>query len=204
MFLRPLAVATALALAASQPAQAKVGHFFNLDVAEVGDGRVSTSLFETSVLPGSGQRMYGQIFYDGLNFDSAFLSNVNYYNENLYYLKGGLADLWGDESDGYIPVTLNRARPGLLTFEINFFSSYDYGPQYCFDTKGLCRETYTALALDLFELNFSLDGSGRSPSVTAVIYDPTTTPEPATWALMLLGFGATGAALRRAARRKLA
>ena len=36
----------------------------------------------------------------------------------------------------------------------------------------------------------------------AVLYTPPGVPEPATWAMMLLGFGAAGAALRRSSRRK--
>jgi hypothetical protein len=45
------------------------------------------------------------------------------------------------------------------------------------------------------------DASGWS---NAVLYTPpgNSVPEPATWAMMLLGFGAAGTALRRSRRRK--
>lgn len=42
-----------------------------------------------------------------------------------------------------------------------------------------------------------LPGPGEARLTVSIVPDPPTIPEPTTWALMLLGFGAAGAALRR-------
>lgn len=55
--------------------------------------------------------------------------------------------------------------------------------------------------------NQSPDVTFRSPSgqaLDAIGYTPSSTPEPGTWALMLIGFGGLGAALRAARRRAAA
>ena len=48
-----------------------------------------------------------------------------------------------------------------------------------------------------------LDGQGVSNAQIFATGTPGNVPEPATWAMMLMGFGVTGAAMRRS-RRKLA
>ena len=58
-------------------------------------------------------------------------------------------------------------------------------------------------------VSFANSGIGRtlisgSPNfaVDTIIFSQSAVPEPATWAMMLLGFGAVGTALRRSRRRK--
>lgn len=63
--------------------------------------------------------------------------------------------------------------------------------------------TFTAHSLDFatFYLGFQ---TGTNLTQTETITFGTPTPEPATWAMMLIGFGGLGVALRGSRRRKLA
>lgn len=52
-------------------------------------------------------------------------------------------------------------------------------------------------AYNVFFSSDIVDGDGDTANVGAVAHPVTVVPEPATWALMILGFGAVGAAMRR-------
>jgi len=60
----------------------------------------------------------------------------------------------------------------------------------------------TSLSLDSFAVRYQSLGANGSGSGTGLGTPTPAVPEPATWAMMLMGFGATGFALRRT-RRKL-
>ena len=60
----------------------------------------------------------------------------------------------------------------------------------------------TSLSLDSFAVRYQSLGANGSGSGTGLGTPTPAVPEPATWAMMLIGFGATGFAMRRT-RRKL-
>ncbi|CAN7310479.1 PEPxxWA-CTERM sorting domain-containing protein [Phenylobacterium sp. LjRoot164] len=64
-------------------------------------------------------------------------------------------------------------------------------------TSGYCSELYWDNALTYFEGIFISDGSSDRMRVSIQVSDFTAVPEPATWAMMIVGFGLAGTALRR-------
>jgi hypothetical protein len=109
-----------------------------------------------------------------------------------------------DENDdgginvGTDPLTFERADsflqallgPGSYTLTLTAWSNFAVGPNLSdgFENDGTFDGRSSAYAFDILEVN-------GGQSVGAV-------PEPGTWALMLIGFGAIGASLRRTQRAK--
>ena len=61
----------------------------------------------------------------------------------------------------------------------------------------------TSLSLDRFAVRYQSLGANGRGSGTGFGTPPPSVPEPATWAMMLAGFGATGFAMRRTRRKNL-
>jgi hypothetical protein len=61
------------------------------------------------------------------------------------------------------------------------------------------QDLHTALLTPVTDgFNITYTGGGTGPSFLAATFAPSrAVPEPMAWVLMILGFGATGAALRR-------
>lgn len=79
---------------------------------------------------------------------------------------------------------------GLTGIETTYTTHEGFGSAYLETSGSPFREPWGAFADDI-----------RLTSVSVSAFDPTRTlgavPEPATWAMMIMGFGATGALLRR-------
>jgi len=71
-------------------------------------------------------------------------------------------------------------------------------PEQCFDGTPVDRFCLLSSGTHLYELDIDVGNSPPGWEATFTFSDqPLSTPEPSTWALMIVGFGATGALLRR-------
>jgi len=62
-----------------------------------------------------------------------------------------------------------------------------------------CYIDYDWSTFNVAYVKLTADGSGNAPTARLRIFEFAPAPEPSTWALMILGFGAAGTALRRRA-----
>jgi len=78
------------------------------------------------------------------------------------------------------------------------------GDHYCFETSGCSGQFNNAESFRVGGAPAPFTGEARSGVQTiASVASLSAVPEPATWALMLLGFGSIGVAMRRAGRKNL-
>ena len=102
----------------------------------------------------------------------------------------------GFQSNDYMPYNDDAylAINGVHLFDFNVAQVGNNG------NSGWKTFSYTAAATGAYELKLGVrnafDSSGPSGAVLDNISTTAAVPEPATWAMMLLGFGATGALLR--------
>jgi hypothetical protein len=110
----------------------------------------------------------------------------------------------GFQSNDYLPYNDNAylAINGMHLFDFNVAQVGTNG------NSGWQSFSYTAATTGLYELKLAVRNVGDSSSSSGAVLDNVSTtaavPEPATWAMMLLGFGATGALLRSDRRRAVA
>ncbi len=111
-------------------------------------------------------------------------------------------------ADSFLDLATRSMGPGLKSWEQTFTS---VAPGL-FNTLTLVSNSYSGLTYSLVGDTITLDWGG-SPGGPSIAYDarfivhrdaevppPPGVPEPASWALMILGFGGIGAALRRRRR----
>lgn len=92
------------------------------------------------------------------------------------------ADINGRPWDTFLQSALN---PGTYTVSIQAFSNFANGPNLSngFQNDGTFNGRNTNWAFDILNVDSAVQGGA--------------VPEPATWAMMLIGFGAVGFAMRR-------
>lgn len=103
---------------------------------------------------------------------------------------GGSAHVPGD-GGRYYDTYLNRLlAPGTYTVSVMAYSNFANGPNLSdgFENDGSFNGRTNAWAFDILNVSQATQVGGA-------------VPEPATWAMMLFGFGATGVALRRQRRK---
>lgn len=98
---------------------------------------------------------------------------------------------WGS-IDAYNTLTINGTSPAIIVPGSNFINPAN-GDQIAAGTNG--RFTVTGTAGELFS-SVTFSSTGNSFEVDNLAVNGAV-PEPATWALMMLGFGGMGAAMRR-------
>jgi hypothetical protein len=180
------------------------------------DGNYSAFSY-TYAAPAAGYQQSYQLTYSGLSLDTAVANRVQYlldrimpsfkegevFNDGFVFDEGCYVPVAGSldcekRSDGYgkFPEVsfLEHAASGVITFTIRNEPYYE--DPSC-TLPGSCYLSY----------GFS-DGSGKIYGIFApgevgdyefTVFDPVAIPEPATWAVMVLGFGLAGSALRRRA-----
>lgn len=114
-------------------------------------------------------------------------------------------------------VLLNNAGPNLLG-QTWSFTPAQYGSdasQYSDGTStnelqfagvsagsyDIYSQTINTIVGDTYNVNFNFTNDSEAPSPSALLVTAGVAPEPATWGLMLLGFGLLGASLRTARHR---
>ena len=130
------------------------------------------------------------------------------------YSKAGLASpdftewlSFNNDSDGLYSVSLSTSSAsvdfdsavlsnGITNYALHFVGQLGPNEFWGLDTTFIPMGTYTLL--------IEGDNSGTGSLGGTVTINPAPLPEPATWAMMLLGFGAIGWQLRRRARPVLA
>lgn len=129
---------------------------------------------------------------DMTKFDSAFLSfSSDLYFEGTFDMGPGQPREWYGDSyelyDDYTPFLTPTGFSITIDTPDNLWCNPYKPPAY------FCEHVYP--------VGFYLDGEAVGP--VAYTYTVTAIPEPATWAMLIAGFGLAGAALRGAQRRKL-
>lgn len=87
---------------------------------------------------------------------------------------------FGGFSSGYPPITIAQFLAGAGSANIRYLT---------LDVDGGFTGTQ-----QLLTTNFTVNGNVLSPSINGAV------PEPSTWAMLLIGFGAIGTAMRRCRR----
>ena len=126
-------------------------------------------------------------------------------------ITGLIADPYGSAAADYDQVTGVITSDALTTFHANRYYDYDnlLLSGNSFDTGGILFRTSTTVAnlyedASGFELISNPNGSSAAPTggvVSGSVTQVAAVPEPAAWAMMILGMGAVGFALRSAKRR---
>lgn len=163
--------------------------------------------FTGSILPGSDPNTASAEINYGFSFGDAHASEFGDYGAGYYGIYGNY------------PVPTYASAPSISGWVSGAFTSYDpldtsFSGIYAI--TGASADIAVGLSLGLRATNVGLDftkgdtitiGKVAGVSYTSdsgVFGTPSALPEPASWMLMILGFGAIGAALRQQRRGKLA
>lgn len=180
------AVALLISLLAGQQASAKVfvytGDLTSPDASGTGSKSWNIPFGTSGNVSLRFELLDGDGVLEGLSF-------VKVRRDNVDFVGGG-----GSTQDWYLDVPVTNVGPGL--YEANTDVVWRYPGGYACAAQG-CGY-YSRYNTELF---FSVNFKAEAP----MAYRLTATapiPEPATWAMMIVGFGLSGAALRR--RREVA
>ena len=122
--------------------------------------------------------------FSGRTSDNGFYildGDINFYN--FAFGPGGVVS-----AGSPFTFTLTRTAAGLVTGFVDGVSQFSF-----VDSGG---DAVINGSLHLFQDDFAVPGEASSGFIDYVTLDTGTVPEPAAWALMILGFGAAGARLR--------
>lgn len=192
-------MAAALAMAASQAANAAT-------VIEIADGDIyegGISFWRDFPAPDGEQAVQIRIEYAGVEL----LPNTSFYSDYrglYYYWDDANGDVGANDAFDFVECSIANgcitiASPGLAF--ATFKAPRDLGELAdCVPGSNWpCYRHLSPGGLSLFD--GYVERTGGPAWVRVTIGDPTAVPEPATWAMMIIGFGVAGSALRR---RKIA
>ena len=187
----PLAAALAAAAASAAGAVTVIGattiHITNtvpnyLQVAEVVASQFGTGIDKALTTQGgtaTALNSYAPGFSDPIKAIDG-ITGGNYYSDTIYHSLGTPSD--------FLDITL--AAPTTLS------SLTLYGRTDCCSDRDLYTVSISnAAGTVLYSGN--LDATGVTHSATVAFDAPSTVPEPASWAMLIAGFGLVGAAARR-------
>jgi len=167
---------------------------------ETSDGVQYRRLGAPLTIPESGRTYEAVLIFEGLDLTSGeflFTGTRDQHWWDPWLGNGGAED--GNSYPAFDACTtgdgcLKIISPGVARGTIRFAADYSYncGPGTPFLTICDIRYDwgYPGTMLDVY---FTRNSSGAAPSAW---YSFAAIPEPATWAMMIIGFGAVGAALR--------
>lgn len=183
------AATTALTLAAAPAAAVNysfIGNFTDPNTVQLFTFTVGTSSTVTlrSWSYAGGTNSAGQTIAGG-NFDPILTLFNSSGNRIAFNDDGGSANVPADPNTGrYYDVYLQQLlAPGTYQVAITAFSNFNLGTVSQWENDGTFNGRGTAWAFDVLNVDTAVNN-------TAV-------PEPATWAMMVVGFGAVGFAMRR-------
>ena len=106
---------------------------------------------------------------------------------------------------GLYNITMGTSTPGFTFSNVSLVgpspATTSYGPWTILDSQDLRLNSQTLVA-GQYTLSFDVNGSNTGAFTGNITISPL--PEPATWAMMLLGFGAIGLTVRSRRRQVLA
>lgn len=149
--------------------------------------------------PDAGMQTFVKIFYSGGDLTSAAFTTMR--DVTYTYWDAGIGMVNGNEyfyeqvcsvANGCIQIKSPGYAVAKLTTPRNWFA------KDCNEQSGrYCSHYYWPNANALFDGVFTFNGTGDEVRISLQASDFTAVPEPATWAMMIMGFGLAGAALRR-------
>jgi hypothetical protein len=145
-------------------------------------------------LPGTTGAASGAGFGTGTQFSGGLGNDVLFLNGNEYIYSNGCSVTPGAPSCGFAGNFRSQLKNNKI--RVDFTAPVSFNK--CFPFDGNLNSDCSAIFY-LYGANFSIEATGPGP-VTLTISDTRiagAVPEPASWALLIAGFGLTGAALRR-------
>jgi hypothetical protein len=158
-------------------------------------------------LPDAGERITLKIEYS--NLDLQYGSVQGFYVEQFAYFQEGMGvgngyykDIQINEQDIYVNCTTSNAclrivRPGLAYASL--VVPHDFTRHCTAETAGDClirAHPFGNNSIANLYLAFDWFDQSKPASLLVTLGDATAIPEPATWAMMIFGFGLAGSALR--------
>lgn len=205
-----MAVAALIAIPAGSASAATA--LYNLSVTDPSAGIAAGPYGTVKVEESGGSLIFTETLFAGFRIHDG---NSNH-NAFAFSLVGAPVITISDLTSGF-------AQVAAATVDAPPFGSFDYGidctgcgPGYAGGNPGPLSFKVTAASgsltlgslsansykgLNIFFTSGIVDSAGKTGNAGAVFTSVSSVPEPATWATMLVGFGAVGAMLRRHARR---
>jgi hypothetical protein len=173
-------------------------------------GNVPVSFTSTSLIDGTGGSGYAQIT------DSTTVDNIPWTNLTIFLTNGGgftayefsidyAAHVVGKKTPAYLTIGYDLVGGGSGSFTFNasdpvlknLMFTNSANTDFRLDATGpdVISHVYLTSTLPIFE--------EKQNDITIAPAPPPGVPEPATWAMMLAGFGVTGFAMRRTRRKNL-
>lgn len=115
-----------------------------------------------------------------------------YWDHDMDQVWGNEGELWYECSTWNASTCVTQIEPGLATATLKTPAGFD---RHCNRlSEGYCSWRYVMYENQGFAFADNMQIDGPSPYMKITL---TAVPEPQTWAMMIVGFGLTGAALRR-------
>ena len=159
--------------------------------------------------PGSGPVVYPDVTIRDANNAGDIMNGTGWNNnqtsgQNLFGTTSGSMEFLFTNAVSGLTFDLINGTPSQVNFLVSIFDVNNV----LITSQSLPAGSFGGTS-NVQNVSFSNSGIGRtlitgSPNfaVDTIIFSQSAVPEPATWAMMLFGFGAAGTALRRSRRRK--